>query len=64
MQETMIYLVLTLETAFLVMNPLLLRFINGWTGRHDGGQNLLWNVVHISEFFHFPLYFFTENRGR
>lgn len=60
----MMYLVLTLEAAFLVMNPLLLCFINGWTGRHDAGQNLLWNVVHISEFFCFSLYLFTENRGR
>lgn len=58
------YLVLTLEAAFLVMNPLLLHFINGWTGRDDGGQNLLWNVVHISELFCFSLYLFTENRGR
>lgn len=60
----MMYLVLTLEAAFLVMNPLLLHFINGWTGRDDGGQNLLWNVVHISELFCFSLYLFTENRGR
>lgn len=58
------YLVLTLEAAFLVMNPLLLHFINGWTGRDDGGQNLLWNVVHISELLCFSLYLFTENRGR
>lgn len=60
----MMYLVLTLEAAFLVMNPLLLHFINGWTGRDDGGQNLLWNVVHISELLCFSLYLFTENRGR